>query len=91
MPAVDGPMMTRIRCGTCETYEILANLVILLERDEGNEKEKEKTHFVSNASRRKTKEGGRLRIESRERYLEIAAEEEARQASGDIPPAPKGA
>lgn len=79
MPAVDGPMMTRIRCDSCETYEILANLVILLERDEGNEKEKEKAHFVSDASRRKTKEGGRLRIMSWEHYFEIGATEEALQ------------
>ena len=83
-------MMTRIMCESCRTNEILADLVFFLERDEGNEKEKERAYLVAAASRRKAKEGGRLRIESLVRYLEIAAEEEARQASGDIPPAPKG-
>jgi hypothetical protein len=70
MVSLDTRPMTRIKCENCKTYEISPDVMNTLER----------RRFVSDASRRKTKEGGHLRIESGEHYIEIAAYEEALQA-----------
>jgi uncharacterized Zn finger protein (UPF0148 family) len=79
----DGPMMERVYCPKCETYEISEDLAHLIERSPSLQARR---RFVADASKRKAKKSEPpLRIENVREFIAVAAKEESRKASGDMP------
>jgi len=78
----EGPLMERVYCPKCETYEISEDLVRLIERSPSLQARR---RWVSEASKRRAKRGELLRIENEHEYILVAAEEESLQNSGDMP------
>lgn len=71
-----GLEMNRVECGHCKTYEIAAEIVAELERDSDM---RERLPFISAASKRAAAQGETLRIETKEHFMLIAADEHAIQ------------
>jgi hypothetical protein len=71
----------RVTCGSCQTFDIAENVVTWLE---DNAEARNMAHLVSATSQREAKADWRLRIETDLDYILIAAEEQSRQAKGDL-------